>query len=856
MGSWLTSKGTGQDETAVCCTRVLSDSMPIAFARLGSRESAARDVFGGKAAGLASLSEAGAEIPGGFCVSAVTSPPQTWQAPERARFEKLAEDLLRSGPIVVRSSAIGEDSASHSFAGLFETVLGVDSVDSALEAASRCIRSGGASRVLEYAHQSEPLPVGLVVQSMVEPRSAGVCFTTDPAGRDGAIVIEAVAGRGDRLVSGTVEPELWRVYRSGHGHWELRYAPRRSVLSTNEVPVLAAAASRFAGKLGHPLDLEWAIDSTGKVWWLQSRPITAAATPPSWEIERSAPDVDDGPVTLWSNWNVRETMPQPLYPLTWTLWRDVVLPMVTDLLYGIPPGSPLSPALNGLDLVEGRIYFNMNALLAAPVVGRLAPLLLHVMDARAAAMLRQLVDDDVIWPRRLPGSRSFLILRMLGAGAVSLSRLSRVLNPRRSMTRLQEGAAAIAGRPPVDTLTEEELLSEVNLWSSPACRDLRDGMQAQALAMIIYGLARWAYARHPEAAGRLAMGTPANPTTRISIVIDGLVDAAAPVRVFFSEKRSWVDLRRELEVAPAGIEWLSRLDSFLAEFGHRGPMEFDVGASRWAEDPSMILDLVRAGLLSRERETVVQRIERLSLERDRILSMAIASSAWWKRPLMRRLKRLVELHMPLREAPKHYGVVVFVRIRKAVRELGRRLVERGVLLRQDDVFFVEWPELVALARGKPAASDLLHSIEARRERLARFQKSRPPDALRSDGVPIDEEELQEGVAGLLRGTAVAAGLARGPVRILREPDPRLMSDGDVLVVEYADPGWTPLFPRAAGIVMEIGGLMCHAALVAREMGVPSVFGVGRAMVLLRDGQLVEVDGSAGTVRVIDSVPAT
>ncbi len=826
--------------------------MPLLFEPLRHGFPADPAIFGGKASGLSFLEMAGVPVPSGFCLSASVEMPEDWAPLEITRFTELTESLLKKGALAIRSSAIGEDSAARSYAGLFETFLGITSVAEALDAAGRCISSGQASRVLEYGGQEKPVPVGLVVQLMVAPRVAGVCFTADPAGRDLAIVIESVPGLGDALVSGTAEPERWRVFRSGTGAWEPRCSVPKGCLARPHVLAIATEAHNLAERFGRPLDLEWAIDAGGKLWWLQARPITVFLPPQKWEISRSAPDANDGPVTLWSNWNVRETLPQPLYPLTWTVWRDVMLPMVTDLLYGISARSPMSHALNGLDLVNGRIYFNMNAMLAAPLLGPLTPHVLSVMDSRAASTLKKLVEDKTVVARRLPGSRLLLTLHMLKAGLISSLRLIKALNPRGSLARLERGAAAIASRPPVELLNGPELLDEMRLWSSPACRDLRDGMQMQAVALLVFGVSRWVFRKHPEAVGHLAMGTPANPTTRISIGIDALIDAAFPLKSVFLSSSDWPALERALSASEDGKTWILRLHSFLVEFGHRGPMEFDIGASRWREDPSMIVDLVRAGLASGERIPVSARIERLAAERHKILGRAIAASSFWHRPLMILLERLLAINMPLREAPKHYGVVVFERMRQAARELGKRLKERGILATEEDVFFLEWPELLDLASEKQPRLDLAAAIRTRRAQLVTFRNNKAPDMLRSDGVPVDEEDASEPLEGILRGTPVASGLGTGQVRILREPNPNLMKDGDILVVEYADPGWTPLFPRATALVMEIGGLMCHAALVAREMGVPAVFGVRAATSLLKDGDWVEVDGAAGTVKLIDS----
>ena len=213
------------------------------------------------------------------------------------------------------------------------------------------------------------------------------------------------------------------------------------------------------------------------------------------------------------------------------------------------------------------------------------------------------------------------------------------------------------------------------------------------------------------------------------------------------------------------------------------------------------------------------------------------------------MARLVELYMPLREAPKHYGLFVFQRNRDAALELGSRFYRRNLISSASDVFFLEWSELVTLVGGGEPPPNLDAVIAERQRRHERFLSEPAPDFLRSDGVPVQTDRLQEAIdPDTIIGTAVSAGHAKGPVRVLKTPDPQAMKDGDVLVMRFADPGWTPLFPRAAAVIMEVGGLMCHAAVVAREMGIPAVFGVRGATSLFKNGEPVEVDGSKGTIR--------
>ena len=356
------------------------------------------------------------------------------------------------------------------------------------------------------------------------------------------------------------------------------------------------------------------------------------------------------------------------------------------------------------------------------------------------------------------------------------------------------------------SLSDEALRDELGLFTRPECARLLTGLQMEGMAMIVFALARHAFRHDARAAALLGSGIPAGPTTEISLGIDDLVARARPLVPLFAGTADAGALLARLRAEPSAAGWCRELDAFLARFGHRGPSEFDLASTPWGEDPSMIVSAVRETLAGPPREGVRERMARLAEERARAVAGAIDASPAWKRPIL------------------------------------------SLLARARDVFLLDLRELRALAVGAPPPDGLRATLAERERRLARFRAEPPPDVLRSDGVPVREGEPPAvGDGSVLRGAAVSPGVATGPVRRLATPDPAAMNDGDVLVLVFADPGWTPLFPRAAAVVMEVGGLMCHAAVVARELGVPAVFGVRDATRELENGERVVVDGVAGTV---------
>jgi pyruvate,water dikinase len=729
-----------------------------------------------------------------------------------------------------------EDAADRSFAGLFESVLAVRTEDEALEAAARCIGSGAAERVLTYAGVHDPLPVGLVVQRLVRAVFAGVVFSRDPLGRDPGILVEAVPGLGENLVSGRLTPETWRLF-PGPRPESHRQGP--AVIPEDRAWEIARTARRLAQEWRQGLDMEWAIDADGLLWWLQARPITTGASwvPPV--VRRSAEGLEpnaDGPVLVWSNFNVRESMPDPIHPLSWSLWKTTLVPSVMRAMTGLEEGTPAFRRGSGIDLVNGRLYFNLNAFWASPTLGPFFLRALDHMDARVAVTVRSLAARGVFKPRRNPGARWAVVKSMLKGAFSRKAPLPPTWKPGAWLQALDRCSAEIRARPPLQTLGDVALLDEIRLLGAPETAVIRAGLEAANRSFYVFTLATRLFRPWPRAARLLATGVRGNPTTEISL---GLSRLAQSARSLGGE----LDLET-LRADPSAAGWLEELERFLDRFGHRAPREFDLGTVRWVEDPARVLDLVRASL---HAEPLEQRLQALADEREIAVEEAIRAAAFWRRPLMRWAARAVLAWMPLREAPKHHALQVFLRARLAALELGRRLLPRG-LDRPEDVLFMEIEEIEAIVAGAPVPP-----VSARRADFQRWSACPGPDFIRSDGVPPPPEP--DGPLGALEGQGIGGGVGEGPVNILRTPDPALVSAGDVLVLRFADPGWTPLFPRAAAVVMEVGGIMCHAAVVARELGVPAVFGVRDATRKLRPGERLRVDGDTGRLTRLEASDA-
>lgn len=804
--------------------------------------------YGGKSRGLAWLAASGANVPDGFATLPTTEPPITWPAEEATELARGLRALLAGGAIAIRSSAAAEDGAEHSYAGQFDSVLDVRTLGDAQDAIARVIASGRTARARDYAGVDAPIPMGSIAQRMIEPTVSGACFTTDPAGRHRGAVVEATAGRGDALMAGRVAPERWSVHLAAGGRWvaldERRSAGSVGALTAARAIEVARGGQDLARARGAPLDLEWAIDAAGTLWWLQARPITATATATLPDVDRTCPEADDGALAVWSDVNVRETMADPLPLLAWSYWRDVMAGPFAHAMFGRSARSRGFRQLVPLDRIDGRIHWNLNVLAHIPGFLALAERAFSAVDAHVGPALARAIADPAFTPRRLPCSRLGLSVsaalesaRGLVLGALRPRHLRRAL-ARTERDAGARSAEALAGAP------RAELVRALTWTGWARGAPASHGLSAATLAGATWLVARALFAGHDEARDLLSVALPGNPTTAISRELARLARAGAPLRARIDAARTVDELARDLSADAAGTAWLARFRAFLATYGHRCPGEMDLARPRWHEAPEMVLGLVRAGMAEAQGEDALDRMARLARRRTSAIEAAFARMWLPRRVVARAALAFHERCAPWRDLPKHYLLHAFASARAAALELGRRLVRAGRTEDAQDAIHLGVAELADESRTPPAGEVL-----RRKAQLAAWAARPAPGIHRSDGVPaVPPPAVRPGEIG---GFAGSPGTHTGPVRRLTVPDPTRVTRGDVLVLRHADPAWTPLFARAGALVMEVGGALCHAAVVARELGVPAVLGAVGAMDQLVDGQLVHVDGTRGLVREID-----
>jgi rifampicin phosphotransferase len=826
-------------------------------------------IVGGKGAHLAELSQIeGIRVPPGFCVTTdafrrvMAAAPSiddrldrlsrlnpddreaigTLSAEIRRTLEGVAipDDLAAAitgalaglgeqAAYAVRSSATAEDLPTASFAGQHDSYLDLVGPAAVLEHVSRCWASLFTERAVTYRLRNgvdhRKVHMAVVVQQMVFPDAAGILFTADPLTSNRKVAsVEAGAGLGEALVSGLVNPDRYEV-RDGEVVAKA-IAPERQerpALTEAQVIRLVRLGRRIEAHFGRPQDIEWCLaDDDFQI--VQSRPITALFPIPA---------AGDGENHVYLSVGHQQMMTDAMKPLGLSVFQLTALP-------------PMHEA-------GGRLFVEVTQRLASPasraglleLLGTSEPLMRDALETivERGDFIPSLPDEGPGAPP--PGDAPApietdpaIVTELIESNQASVAALKRDIQAR-------SGSALL-----------DFILADIQELK----RILFDRRSHQVFMSAME--ATWWLSEHLEAwlgeknvADTLTQSVPHNVTSEMGLALLGVADAIRPHPdvVAFLQDVEDDDFLDELAELAGGREARDAIRAFLDRYGMRCVGEIDITRPRWSERPTTLLPVILgnvrdfdAGAGERRFEQGRQEAwakEQEVLERLRALpdGERKAEETKW------RIDR-VRTFIGYREYPK-YGIVsrYFV-YKQALLEEAARLVEARVLREPQDVFYLTFSELHDIVRGSHVDDEL---IQARKDAFRSYQSLTPPRVLTSDGEVIAGAYQRDDVpAGALVGLPVSSGTVEGRARVILDMADADVQPGDILVTAYTDPSWSPLFVAVKGLVTEVGGVMTHGAVIAREYGLPAVVGLERATRLIRDGQRIRVHGTDGYVEIL------
>ena len=846
-------------------------------------------LVGGKAAGLGELSRIeGAGVPAGFCVTTAafrrvmaTAPSiddhlgrlsrldmadreaiGTLSAEIRRALEltaipdDVATSIVRSlarlgehAACAVRSSATAEDLPTASFAGQQDTYLNVAGSAAILRHVTRCWASLFTERAVIYRVQNgfdhRNTHMAVVVQRMVFPQAAGILFTADPVTSNRKVAsIEASFGLGEALVSGLVNADVYQVrdsevvakavaikklasYASPSGGTQaLPIEPDRqqqAALTDAQIVRLGQLGRRIEEHFGRPQDIEWClVDDAFQL--VQSRPITTLFPIPA---------ASDQENHIYVSVGHQQMMTDPIKPLGLSVWQ-------------LTAARPMFEA-------GGRLFVDVARELSSPTsraavlqaLGRSDPL---IGDALQTILER---DDFIssVPDENMSGTPASSAPAPIEPDPAIVAEL--IERSKASLASLKRDIRTKSGSALLDFILADVQELKRTLFVPQNLQAIMAGMQAT-----------WwlnehvqAWLGEPNVADTLTQSVPNNVTSEMGLALLDVADVIRPHPdvVAFLQHVGNENYLEDLPALAGGREASDAIEAYLDKYGMRCVGEIDITRPRWSERPTALVPMILGNIKNfgpgaGKRRFEQGRQEAREKEEELLARLQALPDATEKAAEVKRMIDRVRAFIGYREYPKYHMVSRYFVYKQALLAEAGRLVRADVLREPEDIFYLRFSELHDVVRTRQADEQL---ISQRKEAFRSYQALTPPRVLTSDGEVVAGTYRRGNVpAGALVGLPVSAGTVEGRARVILDISDADLEAGDILVTAYTDPSWTPVFVAIKGLVTEVGGIMTHGAVIAREYGLPAVVGVEQATKRIRDGQRIRVHGSDGYVEVL------
>jgi len=777
----------------------------------------------------------------------------------------------------VRSSATAEDLPTASFAGQQETYLNVKGIDQLLQAVRKCWSSLFTDRAIIYrikngfGHRSVYFSV--VVQQMIFPEVSGLMFTVDPVtGHRNIISIDASFGLGEALVSGIVSADSYQVLKgkiikkqiaekkiaiypvTEGGTITRELAPelqKKQALTDDKILELAQFGQEIEKHYCSEQDVEWCL-AGDKFYILQSRPITSLYP---------IPKVYDNKLHVFLSVAHLQMMTNAMRPMGISVFRGI-----------FPIGKDSVSFPNPVITEAGdRLFFDVTTLLYNKTFRRYFIWRIAIVDELMRDALVKIISSKIFQQEAKANKdttkqvfqlfKPMLPLYLKGIPVIVNNLL--FLDPSGIIERATAPLEHIIDkyRHSIMQVSGPERIKRVQESMRKLLQELNGSMMYVLLPFIALPIAnRLArlWLGEDLDVDTLSKSSPGNVTGEMGLMIGDLADTARkyPEVIDYLERAEDRTFYQGLSKVKGGDIFRAELDRFMELYGMRCPGEIDISNIRWWESPTLLVPSIINHIKSnapgehrdRFRQGRKEAQEAIQKLLDRIGNTPAGN---FKARLMSRLLFIYRNSTGLREFPKYVIIRFFDNYRQAILAEARFLHQRGILEREEDVFYLYLDELIALLE-KRFNEDLKELIESRKRAYEQYQKMTPPRVMTSEGEVITGVRSDvEAPKGALIGTPVSAGVAEGYVKVILKPEAAKLNKGDILVAPFTDPGWTPLFYSVEALVVEIGGMMTHGSVIAREYGIPAVVGIENATQILKDGQYVRVDGTRGFVQVLN-----
>ncbi|WHX46998.1 phosphoenolpyruvate synthase [Paenibacillus woosongensis] len=758
----------------------------------------------------------------------------------------------------VRSSATAEDLPHASFAGQQDTYLNISGTEAILWHIRKCWASLFTDRAVIYRMQNgfdhRQVYLSVIVQRMVFPQASGILFTADPMTSNRKVLsIDASYGLGEALVSGLVSADCYKIqegqivnkriatktlaiYGRKEGGTETRQLEpdqqKTQTLTEQQILQLARIGRQIEAYFGRPQDIEWCL-ADNIFYIVQSRPITTLYP---------IPEANDQENHVYVSVGHQQMMTDPMKPLGLSF-------------YLLTTPAPMRKA-------GGRLFVDVTPMLASPdsratilnTLGQSDPL---IKDALLTIVERgsfiKLLPDVKNEPSSSQSNKDTLLPGVQESTEFDPSIVSDLI--KRNQASVEELKQNIQTKSGVDLF--DYILEDIQ-----QLKKMLFDPQSTAVIMTAMGASTWInehmyeWLGEKNAADTLSQSVSGNITSEMGLALLDVADAIRPYPevIEYLQHVKEDDFEEELLKLEGGQETKDAIDAYLVKYGMRCVGEIDITRTRWSEKPIALVPLILSNIKNVEPQESQRKFEQgrqeaLAKEQELLNRLKQLPDGEQKVIETKRKIDLIRNFSGYREYPKYGMVNRYFVYKQALLKEAERLVQAGVIHTKEDIYYLTFEELREAVSSNKLDNQI---ISKRKEEYNIFAKLTPPRVITSDGEVIAGEYKRENLpAEAIAGLAVSSGVIEGRARVIINMEDVDLEEGDILVTAFTDPSWTPLFVCIKGLVTEVGGLMTHGAVIAREYGLPAVVGVDNATNLIKDGQRIRVHGTEGYIEILE-----
>ena len=756
----------------------------------------------------------------------------------------------------VRSSATSEDLPTASFAGQQDTFLNIIGREAILKHISKCWASLFTERAVTYRlqngfdHRNNHLAV--VVQKMVFPQVAGILFTADPVtGNRKVLSIDASFGLGETLVSGLVNADIYKVQSGkvidkkistkklavyalkdgGTKEQEIESEQQnRQALTDEQILMLERIGRKVEEHFGCPQDIEWCL--AGDIFYIvQSRSITTLYP---------IPEANDEENHVYLSVGHNQMMTDPMKPFGLSFFL-------------LAAAGPMFKA-------GGRLFVDVAPMLASPDSRELLLNMFGHSDPLTKDALMTLINRDFI--KLLPSDKNEQDPNKSNKGLPNWGAPVQIeSDPTLVSDLIQKCKTSIEGlKQNIQTKSGSNLLDFI-LEDIKELKNIRSDPQGAVVYMAAINASTWInenmnkWLGEKNAADTLSQSVPNNITSEMGLALLDVADVIRPYPevIDYLQYGKMDHFLDELVKFEGGKEAKDAIYAYLNKYGMRCVGEIDITKTRWSEKPATLVPLILSNIKNFEPNGSHRKFEQglqeaLKKEQALLERLKQLPDGEEKAKETKRMIDIIRTFIGYREYPKYGMINRYFVYKQALLKEAERLVQTNVIHEKEDIYYLTFEELREVIATNKLDFDI---ICKRKEEYKLFEKLTPPRVITSDGEIIAGEYKRENLpVGAIAGLPVSSGVIEGRARVILNMEEANLEDADILVTSFTDPSWTPLFVSIKGLVTEVGGLMTHGAVIAREYGLPAVVGVENATKLIKDGQRIRVDGTEGYVEIL------